>query len=147
MASGVAETAKLLVSLQLKDDFSKGVKSATASLGKMETSLGKIGGIAQQGIATAGRNLAKIGAVAAVGIGVAVKSGIESLAELESAVTSVDGAISQMGLTGKVTGAQIATWANEIEAATGAAFDGSAALPDISRIILIVGIFSCFPIK
>ena len=61
--------------------------------------------------------------MAAVGIAAGVKSGLENLATLESAITSVDGAIAQMGLTGQVTGAQIATMANEIEASIGAAFD------------------------
>jgi hypothetical protein len=116
-----AETARLIASLELKDNLSKGVKSATASLGKLDTSLGKIGGMAQKGLGTAARNLAKIGAVAAVGVGAMVKSGIDSLVTLESAVASVDGAIDQMNLT--VTGSQVATWANEIESAVGAAFD------------------------
>ena len=121
-----AETAKLIASLELQDKMSAGLRKASANLGKMETSMGRIGTAAQKGFGTAARNLAKIGAVAAVGIGVAVKSGIESLADLETAVTSVDGAISQMGLSGKTTGAQIATWANEIETAVGAAFDDKA---------------------
>ena len=81
---------------------------------------------AGQGMRSLAGNLAKLGAVAAVGIGVAVKGGLESLAELESAVSSVDGAIKQLGLTGKVTGAQVATWANEIEGASDAAFDDKA---------------------
>ena len=80
-------------------------------------------------------NLAKVGAVAAVGLGVAVKSGLSSLAELESAVASVDGAIKQMGLTGKVTGGQVATWANEIEASVGAAFDDKAITQATSTLI------------
>jgi hypothetical protein len=71
-------------------------------------------------------NLAKIGAVAAVGLGVAVRGGLESLATLESAVTSLDGAIGQLGLAGKVSGSQVAGWANEIEASVEAAFDDKA---------------------
>lgn len=123
MASGIAETAKLIVSLTLKDDLSKGVASASRSLGGLEARVGRIGKIAGQGMKTAAANLAKIGAIAAVGIGAAVKSGIENLATLESAITSVDGAIKQMGQTGQITGAQVAGWANEIEASVQAAFD------------------------
>lgn len=102
---------------------------ASKTIGQVNKDLGKLGGAgrrAGQGLRTLGANLAKIGAVAAVGIGVAVKNGIDSLVELESAVTSVNGAIKTMGLTGKVSGAQVAGWANEIEASTQSAFDDKA---------------------
>ena len=102
---------------------------ASGAIGKVTkdvTTLGKVSNRAGQGMRSLAGNLAKLGAIAAVGIGVAVKGGLESLAELESAVSSVDGAIKQLGLTGKVTGAQVATWANEIEGASDAAFDDKA---------------------
>src|SRR5512139_1838548 len=102
----------LTVLLLAKDMASKTI----GKVGKEVTTLGRISGHATRGVRTLGANLAKLGVVAAVGIGVAVRSGIESLASLESAVASVDGAITQMGLAGKVSGSQIATWANEIEA-------------------------------
>ena len=111
-----AETARLIAELSLKDKLTPGVKSATSSLGKLDTSLGRIGQSAKRGVKVAGAALAGLGAAAAVGIGAGIKSGIESLTQLESAVTSTDGAIQQAGLTGKVTGAQIADMANEIEA-------------------------------
>src|SRR5688572_14559579 len=83
---------------------------ASRSINNVNKSLSKMGGIASKGIRTAASNLAKLGAAgAAVGAGLLVlnvKSGIQSLATLESAVTSVDGAIKQMGLAGQVTGAQ-----------------------------------------
>ena len=119
----LAETAKLTVQLNLKDGLSKGLAGAVRNLRGFETSAGKIGNLAKSGLANAAASLAKIGAVAAVGIAALIKSGISDLAKLENAVTAVDGAITQMGLAGQVTGAQIATWANEIEAATQAAFD------------------------
>ena len=53
-------------------------------------------------------------------------NGISSLETLESATTSVGAAISQMGLSGKVSAAQVADWANQIEDAVGAAFDDKA---------------------
>jgi hypothetical protein len=118
-----AETARLIAELSLKDKLSPGVKTATASLGKLDTGLGKLGQTARRGVGVAGKALAGLGVVAAGAIAVNVKAGIESLATLESAVTSVDGAIKQMGQTGQVTGAQIAGWANDIEANIGAAFD------------------------
>src|SRR6187402_2061721 len=80
----------------------------------------------KRGAGTAGKALAGMGAVAAVGLTAAIKGGLEDLAALESATTSVDGAIEQMGKTGQVTSKQIADWANEIETATQAAFDDKA---------------------
>jgi translation elongation factor EF-Ts len=74
-------------------------------------------------VRTAARNTAVIGAGIITGIGVGVKSGINSLAELEDAVTSVNGALANAGLQGQVTGAQVAGWANDIEREIGAAFD------------------------
>ena len=102
---------------------------ASKTIGKVGKQIGgldKMGRAASRGLATLATNLARVGAVAAVGIGVAVKAGIASLSELESATTSVDGAIKQMGLTGGVTGQQVATWANDIERNVGAAFDDKA---------------------
>jgi hypothetical protein len=99
---------------------------ASKTIGKVSkqiSGLSKAGATASRGLQTLGANLLKLGAVAAVGIGAAVKSGIDSLATLESAVASVDGAIVQLGLTGAVTGGQVATWANDIERNVGAAFD------------------------
>lgn len=99
---------------------------ASGTIGKVTkdvTTLGKVSNRAGVGLRTLAGNVAKLGAVAAVGLGAAIGSGVDSLATLESAVTSVDGAIKQMGLTGKTTGAQVAGWANEIEANVQSAFD------------------------
>jgi hypothetical protein len=100
-----------------------GAAKASKDLKGVDASLSRIGASAGKGARSLAGNLAKISAVAGVGLAVAIKGGISSLATLETAVTSVDGAIRQMGLTGKVTGAQVAAWANEIEASVGAAFD------------------------
>lgn len=119
-----ADTAKLIASLSLDArGFNAGVKSANRSIGALEGTVGNIGKRAQQGIGTLGRNVALIGVGAAAAIGAAVKTGLDDLSKLESAITSVDGAISQMGLTGQVTGKQVADWANQIESDIGAAFD------------------------
>lgn len=120
----VAESARLVASLTLDASaFLVGAKKVTKSSTDMQKNMSKIGQTARSGIGTAGKALAGLGVVAAGAIAVNVKAGIESLATLESAVTSVDGAIKQMGQTGQVTGAQIAGWANDIEASTQAAFD------------------------
>jgi hypothetical protein len=116
----MAERADLVARLSLDDKLSGQSRRAASNFSR---SMGKIGSTATKGVRTAAGNIGKLGLIAAAGIGVAVRGGLESLATLESAVTSVDGAIKQMGLTGKVTGTQVATWANEIEASIGAAFD------------------------
>jgi len=124
-------STELSILLLAKDMASKTI----GKVSKEVSGLGKAGATASRGLSNLGANLAKIGAIAAVGLGVAVKSGLSSLAELESAVASVEGAIKQMGLTGQVTGSQVATWANEIEAATGAAFDDKAITQATSTLI------------
>lgn len=104
----------------------KGALQAARDIGKVDSSVGRLGGAAGR-IGKIG--LAGIGAgvgVAAAVIGKNVTSGLQSLADLESATTSVDGAIKQMGLTGQLTSAQVADWANQIEASIHGAFDDAA---------------------
>ena len=99
---------------------------ASGPIGKVTkdvSTLGAVAGHAGKGISTLGRNVMIAGAAVAGGFAIAVKGGIASLASLESATSSVTGAINQVGLKGKVTGAQVANWANEIEASVQAAFD------------------------
>lgn len=100
-----------------------GTSKASKQLQGVDRTISNIGSRAGQGVRTATGNIVKLGAIAAGGIALAVHSGIQSLADLESATSSVDGAIRQVGQTGQITAAQVAGWANEIEAATGAAFD------------------------
>lgn len=115
----LAERAELVARLSLKDELSGKLKGVEGRLGSLGRTAGRTGKALSIGL----------GAGLAVGAGLtlkAVRSGLDSLAELESATTSVDAAIKQMGLTGKVTAGQIAGWANEIEASVGAAFDDKA---------------------
>ena len=121
----------LAVLLTAKDMASKTI----GKVGKEVGTLGRISGHAQRGVKTLAGNLVKLGAVAGVGIGVAVKSGIESLATLESATTSVDAALRQMGIAGDTTAAQVAGWANEIESSVQAAFDDKDILEATENII------------
>lgn len=118
-----ADTARLIASLELRDKFSAGVNSAITSVGRLETKFGKIGGIAAKGVSTAIGNIAKLGLIGAGVLTAGVKGGLDSLAQLEDATTAVDGAITQLGLTGKVTSKEVAAWANQIESDVGAAFD------------------------
>lgn len=126
MASGIAETAKLIVSLTLKDDLSKGVASASRSLGGLEARVGRIGKIAGQGMKTAAANLAKIGAVAAIGLAGVIKSGIGYLAELEDANSATAAALKASGLAASVSTEQIRAWSEELEIAVGRASDDKA---------------------
>jgi hypothetical protein len=109
---------------------------ASKTIGNVSKKVGGLGGAARtanRGLSTLAGNLAKVGAVAAVGIGAAVHSGIASLAELEDATTSVDGAIAQMGFKG--SSKQIADWANDIEASVQAAFDDKAIVAGAATLI------------
>jgi hypothetical protein len=121
-----ADTARLIASLELKDKFSPGMKKVFGTLDQAESRFGAIGQKATAGVANFTKNVALIGVAAAGGIALAVRSGLSDLAELETAITSVDGAIAQLGLTGQLTGKQVAGWANDIERDVGAAFDDKA---------------------
>jgi hypothetical protein len=122
----LADTARLVASLELKDKFSAGIKTAAKSLDGFETRMGRVGGIASRGVSAAATNIAKLGVVVGAGLGAAIKTGLDDLATLENATTSVDGAIAQLGLTGQLTSQQVAVWANDIERDIGAAFDDKA---------------------
>lgn len=123
MASGGAEKT-LAILVTARDLASKALKGVNRELDTMGSKAGKI---ASQGLKTAASNVKKLAAAGAglsLVLGAAgVRAGVESLASLEDAVSAVDGAISQLGLTGQVTGSQIATWANQIEGDVQAAFD------------------------
>lgn len=122
-----AETARLIASLELDPrKFTRGLSQAEQSLGGFSSRIGKAGSALKNSLAVG----ATAGAALAAGIvGSSIKSGIESLADLESATTSVDAAIKQVGPTWHTTAARVAAAANEIEANVGAAFDDK----DITR--------------
>lgn len=113
----------------------KGAIQAARDIGKVDTAAGRLGRTASRGIRTAAGNAAIIGTGIAVGIGVGVHRGIESLAELEDATTSVQGSINQLGLQGQLSASQVAIWANDIERDIGAAFDDKAIVAATSNLI------------
>jgi len=122
-----AETAALVAQLTLDDKgFNRGIDRAIGKSNELGSTLGNVGRRAGAGLQSLGKNLAILGAVGVGALTVAVKSGLDDLATLENAVTSVDGAIEQLGLTGQLTGKQVAGWANDIEADIDAAFDDKA---------------------
>lgn len=115
-----AETARLIASLELQDrNFTRGIKQVERGVDRVDKKLSAVGGFVN-------RNLARALDTAALKIVQTVGTGLEELATLEDAETSVAGAISQVGKGWTITAADIATAANEIEAATDAAFDDKA---------------------
>ena len=131
----LAERATLVTELRLDDKMTAGLTKAGRGVAKFDGIAGRAG----KGLATLRTNMLRIGAAAAVAgaaiAGVAIKSGIASLAELEDATTAADGAIKAMGLTGKVTSAEIAAWADDIEASVQAAFDDKAIVAGAATLI------------
>jgi len=97
----------------------KGALQAAKDIGKVDGATGKLGKSAKIAGAAIGAGVG----VAAVVIGRSVKSGLDSLAQLENAESQVTGALAQVGLAGQVTASQVSTWANKIESDVGAAFD------------------------
>lgn len=118
--------AKLVASLTLDDKFTSRLKTAEGALNGFEGRLGRIGGIAQRGVKTAIGNIAKLGAVAAVGIGAAVKSGLDSLVELEKVNAGTQSALTESGLAASISAGQIRDWAVALEDSVDAAVDDKA---------------------
>lgn len=113
-----ADTAQLVASLTLKDQFSKGLQSAEKSLGHFETRLGKIGTIAQRGVASAANNLKTIGLVAGGLLATQVYAGIKSLDELERVTNATKGVIESTGGAAGVTAGQVRDMSQALESLT-----------------------------
>jgi hypothetical protein len=89
-----AETARLIASLELKDNMSKGLNSANAGVGKLEGKLSNLGNAAKRGVGQAAatiKTLGVVGAVAAVGIIAKSVTLASDLAETTSKVGVVFG--------------------------------------------------------
>lgn len=104
-----------------------GTAKAAKSLKGIDQTISNIGAHAGRGIRTAASNIARLGVVAA-GAGVAVgamaiKSGLESLAERENVISATNAAIKATGNAAKVSAADIRNWSEALESATGAAVD------------------------
>lgn len=112
----------------------KGALKAAREIGLVDT---KVKGLGKTGKGLGTAAALGVGAAVSAGaviIGRSVKSGLENLALLESAVSSVQGAIDQVGIgdsfeKGGLTGTKVAAWAGDIETAIGSAFDDK----DITR--------------
>lgn len=117
---------ELAILLTAKNNASGPVRAVSRDVG----TLNRVAGRAGQGVRTLGSNLKNLalgaGAVAAVGLGAAIKSGLDSLAERESVISATEAAIKATGGAARVSAADIRTWSEALEAATGAAVDDKA---------------------
>jgi hypothetical protein len=114
-----ADTAKLIASLELQDKFSGQAKKVEASLGRMESRFGKIGGIAQKGVGTAVNNIKRLGLVAGVAVAGAltgaVVSGIRSLEDLQRTTAQTAAVIASTGGKAGVSARQVREYAESLE--------------------------------
>jgi hypothetical protein len=115
----MAADLPIYIKLLAKDLASKTI----GNVSKEVSTLGKVTAHAQRGVRNLGTNLAKLGAVAAVGIGAAVKSGIDELVTLENANSATAGALKASGLAASVTALQVRELAESLEAANDAYVD------------------------
>jgi hypothetical protein len=117
---GLAGTAaKLLASLDLDTKpFERGARRAGVIVGGMEKRFGKLGGIAAKGVGNVATNLTRIGIAAAGAIGLAVRGGIQSLADLERVTNATGAVIESTGGKAGVTAAQVRTLAESLEKVT-----------------------------
>ena len=117
-----AETAKLLVSLEFVDRFSKGIGSAGASLGRFSSSVAKSRAVAV-GLG--------VGLERAVSTGIrtmsgAITEGVDLLAQLEDANSTTTAALKTSGLAAEVSTEQIRAWSDALEESSKFAFDDKA---------------------
>ena len=86
MAGSLADTAKLVASLELKDKFSKNAAAFNRSVTGMErrtSTLSKIGSQASAGVGSAIRNIKLIGLAAAGALAYGIKQGLASIASIQ----------------------------------------------------------------
>lgn len=123
---GMGETAELVADLSLKGDFNKQMKTAITGTGKLEKNINTITKRTGAFTGFVNRNLSRAVDNLGVKLVSSIGEGLEEMATLEDATTSVEGAIKQVGKGWTITAADIATAANRIESETDAAFDDKA---------------------
>lgn len=104
--------------LRARDQASKQIKGVNKELGLL--------GRTSRGLKTLGK-VGMVGVAAGAGVAtLAIRSGLESLAEREDVVSATAQAIKATGNAAQVSAGQIRTWSEAIETATGAAVDDKA---------------------
>jgi len=110
-----AETARLIASLELKDNMSKGINSAVGGIGRLESKFNRIGGIAQRGIGNAVRNIERLGIAGGLALAGAVAFGIRSLGDLARTTEQTNAVIASTGGKAGVTAAAVRDMANSLK--------------------------------
>lgn len=109
-----AETAKLIASLELKDNFSKGLKTANSNLSAFSKSVAKSRAVAV-GLGTGLERVAEKGISA---LGNAIGDGIDAALELEKAQAATAAVIQSTGGKAQVSAAQVRALAEAQEDVT-----------------------------
>lgn len=108
MASGLAETAKLVSSLELDTrKFDSGVTKASGSLRKLESTSFKVGQNIGKGLSTAAGNLKKIAIGGGIALAGAVAFGVRSLADLQRSQAQTAAVIKSTGGAAGVSAQQV----------------------------------------
>jgi hypothetical protein len=129
--AGIAETAKLIASLELKDNFTPNANKAMASLGRLESTSFRVGQNIGKGINNAAKNIARIGLVAGGAAIAGLTASVRAASDLEQAVGAVDSVFGKSSKTIEAWGKTAAEAAglskrevNEMAAVTGAQLQG-----------------------
>lgn len=113
--AATAETAKLIASLELRDNMSKGLASATRGIGKLEQKFSTIGPLAQRGVSSAITNITRLGLAVGVGLVGAIGFGIRSLGDLQRSVNQTNAVIASTGGKAGVSAAEVRKYAESLE--------------------------------
>lgn len=116
--AGIAETAKLVSSLELKDNFTPTANKAMKSLGRLESTSFKVGQGIGKGLNNAARNIGKIAVAGGVALAGAVALGVRSLADLNRSQEQTAAVIASTGGKAKVSAAQVREYAENLENVT-----------------------------
>jgi hypothetical protein len=126
-----AETARLIASLELKDNFSGTANKAMKSLGKLESTGFRVGQNIGKGLNNAATNLSRIGLIVGGAAVAGIAKSVQAASNLEQAVGAVDSVYGKSAKTIEAWGNTAAEAAglskrevNEMAAVTGAQLQG-----------------------
>lgn len=86
---GLSEQADLVVKLSLRDELSRGIRSAQTQIKGLGVNLGKIGGNISRGMGNAVRNIERIGVIAATAGAGALVATVKAASDWQSAFAGV----------------------------------------------------------
>jgi hypothetical protein len=114
----LADTAKLVASLELQDKFSKPLGNANTALGNFERKAGTIGRVGEQvgrGLQSTATNLSRIGIIGAGLLTAAVTNGVHQLELLENASAQTNAVLESTGGVAGQTAESIRNLAEKYE--------------------------------